>query len=388
MGVTYDIVVVGAGIAGTSVAAGLARNNRVAIIEAEDTPGYHATGRSAAFWTESYGGPGVVPLTIASGPFLRNHDLLTPRGALTLAREGEHGALDAFIAEYGALGIRIEKIERSALERRLPGLNPDWQHGAFEPDCCDINVTGLHQLWMNEARRHGADVLCRAKLTGASRQCGAWQVSLADGRCLSAKLLINAAGAWADEVAQAAGLSPIGIAPLRRTVVQLKITPQPSAALPLILGIDGCFYFKPEAGKLWLSPHDENPSPPCDAAPEEYDVALAMARFEAVVDWRVTTIERRWAGLRSFAPDRLPVYGFDPDSDHFFWFAGQGGFGIQTAPAASDLALRLLNGEAPGAVDPTPYSPKRFRTNSIAKVKCKTNLYNENAILNVYKPEL
>ena len=134
----------------------------------------------------------------------------------------------------------------------------------------------------------------------------------------------------------------------------------PPADLPLVLGIDGSFYFKPEAGRLWLSPHDETPSPPCDAAPEELDVAIAIDRFEAVVDWPITRIEHRWAGLRSFAPDRLPVYGFDPERAGFFWFAGQGGFGIQTAPAAADLAVGLLLGQPDGTVDPRPYAPRRF----------------------------
>lgn len=357
----FDFAIVGAGIAGASLAAGLAPHGRVLLLEAEDRPGYHSTGRSAAFWTESYGGPQVQPLTTASGPFLHQHGLLTPRGALTLARPGELPDLAAFASEFRALGVRVDDLDRAALELRLPGLKPEWVAGAFEPDCCDIDVAGLHQLWLAAARQSGADLWTRARLEQASRTGGAWQLSLADGRTAAATVLVNAAGAWADPVAQLAGVRPLGIQPYRRTVAQLRLQDGPPADLPLVLGIDGLFYFKPEVGRLWLSPHDETPSPPCDAAPEELDVALAIDRFEHVVDWPIARIEHRWAGLRSFAPDRLPVYGFDPDESGFFWFAGQGGFGIQTAPAAADLACALLLGQGPGAVDPEPYDPARFR---------------------------
>lgn len=357
---TFDYAIVGAGIAGASLAAGLAGTARVALLEAEDRPGFHSTGRSAAFWTESYGGPQVQPLTTASGPYLQARGLISPRGALTLARAEERGALDAFTAEFSALGVRVEALDRPALDARLPGLDPQWRFGVYEPDCSDIDVAALHQHWLAEARQGGAELWTRARLVQAERQGDGWRIELEDGRVLTAGVLINAAGAWADGVAEAAGLGAIGIQPMRRTVVQLRMGMPVPADLPLVLGIDELFYFKPESGKLWLSPHDETPSQPCDAAPEELDVALAVDRFQQVVDWPIERIEHKWAGLRSFAPDRLPVYGFDPAEPRFFWFAGQGGFGIQTAPAAADLALRLLRGEPAGAVDPEPYDPARF----------------------------
>ncbi len=356
----FDIAIVGAGIAGASLAAGLAGSVRVVVLEAEDRPGYHSTGRSAAFWTESYGGPRIQPLTSASGPFLLAHDFVSPRGALTLAREAERAELDAFASEFSELGVRMERLRRADLEARLPGLDPQWRYGVYEPDCTDIDVAGLHQHWLAAARRGGAEIRTRASLAQARREGEGWRLRLEGGRELSAAILVNAAGAWADAVAGMAGVRPIGIQPLRRTVAQLRMGVPVPADLPLVLGIDGLFYFKPESGKLWLSPHDETPSPACDAAPEELDVAMAIDRFEQVVDWPIERIEHKWAGLRSFAPDRLPVYGFDPAEPRFFWFAGQGGFGIQTAPAAADLALRLLRGEAPGAVDPSPYDPGRF----------------------------
>lgn len=357
----FDFAVVGAGIAGASLAAGLAGHGRAVLLEAEDRPGHHATGRSAAFWTESYGGPGVLPLTAASGPFLERHGLLTRRGALTLARAEEADGLDAFANEFAGLGVRIERLDRAALLRRLPGLRPDWCLGVLEPDCCDIDVAALHQLWLTEARRGGVELWCRARLDRAEPEAGGWRIALEDGRELSAGVVINAAGAWADAVAARCGAQPLGLQPLRRTMAQLDCGDRVPADLPLTLGFDGSFYFKPEAGKLWLSPHDEIPSPPCDAAPEELDVAMAIDRFEKVVDWPVQRLEHKWAGLRTFAPDRLPVYGFDRTAQGFFWFAGQGGFGIQTAPAAADLALGLLLGRAPGAVDPAAYDPGRFR---------------------------
>lgn len=356
----FDFAIVGAGIAGASLAAGLSAHGSVLLLEAEDRPGYHSTGRSAAFWTESYGGPQIQPLTTASGPFLQQHGFLTPRGALTMARQHELAELEAFTAEFRALGVRVEDLDRAALEARLPGLRQEWRAGAFEPDCCDIDVAGLHQHWLAAAKQGGAQLWTKARLSAARRDGGTWQLETADGRAAQAKVLVNAAGAWADPVAELAGVTPLGIQPYRRTVAQLRLADGPPADLPLVLGIDGLFYFKPEAGRLWLSPHDETPSLPCDAAPEEIDVALAMDRFEHVVDWQVTRIEHRWAGLRSFAPDRLPVYGFDPIAPGFFWFAGQGGFGIQTAPAAADLAQALILGTAP-TIDPEPFDPGRLR---------------------------
>lgn len=356
----FDFAIIGAGIAGASLAAGLAAHGKVVLLEAEDSPGYHSTGRSAAFWTESYGGPQVQPLTTASGPFLQEHGFLAPRGALTLARAEELAALAEFASGFRALGVQVDDLDRATLEARLPGLRKEWVAGAYEPDCCDIDVAGLHQHWLTTARKNGAELWTRACLAGAQRAGGQWHLTLADGRGLAAAVLINAAGAWADPVAEMSGVRRLGIQPYRRTVAQLELVSGPPGDLPLVLGIDGLFYFKPEAGRLWLSPHDETPTPPCDAAPEELDVALAIDRFEQVVDWPIVRIEHRWAGLRSFAPDRLPVYGFDPEVAGFFWFAGQGGFGIQTAPAAADLACRLVLGDGPGRVDPQPFDPKRF----------------------------
>jgi D-arginine dehydrogenase len=360
----YDIAVIGAGMAGASIAAELAPHASVLLVEAESQPGYHTTGRSAAFWEECYGGPDVVPLTLASGPYLRELGMLTARGALYIARDGDEAAVAAFLDRFADTGVSIEPLHRAALEGRVPGLKPEWTRAIEEPACADIDVAALHQHYLALARRGGAVLSSSARLEAAEREGGSWRLHFERGGEVFAGVLVDAAGAWADPVAAMAGAWPLGIAPLRRTVIQMRTDPPPPADLPLVLDLRGEFYFKPEHGRLWLSPHDETPSEPCDAAPEELDVALAIDRFEQVVDWRVTTLERKWAGLRSFAPDRLPVYGYDPRVEGFFWFAGQGGFGIQTAPAAARLGAQLLLGQGRDAMtqalEPALYSPARF----------------------------
>ncbi|WP_066719307.1 NAD(P)/FAD-dependent oxidoreductase [Sphingomonas pituitosa] len=353
----FDVAIVGAGIAGASLAAELAPHARVLLLEAEDRPGYHATGRSAAFWSETYGGPDVQPLTTASGPMLRAGGFLDSLGELHLARTGDQRRVDAFLAAFEGRGLDLEIVDPRTM---VPGLRAEWSLGVHEPGCAYIDVAALHQHFLARAKAAGAALHCSAALVGAARADGAWRLETRAGVFI-ADLLVNAAGAWADQVAALAGVQPIGLRPYRRTMVQLRTDPAPPTGCPLVSDLGGSFYFKPEAGgRLWLTPHDEVDSPPCDAAPEEIDVATAIHRFEQVVDWRVAALEHRWAGLRSFAPDRRPVYGFEPATPGFFWCAGQGGFGIQTAPAAGRLACQLLLGQSPG-LDPGRYLPDRFR---------------------------
>lgn len=360
----YDFAIVGAGIAGASLAAELGARASLVVLEAEDRPGYHATGRSAAFWEECYGGPEIVPLTLASGPFLRDGGFLTPRGALYLAREEDKGALDAFEQRFGNTGATFERLAAADVARIVPGLLREWTGAIWEPGCADIDVAALHQHYLALAKGRGAQIACRARLVSAEKQGGWWHLVLADGRAIRAETLVNAAGAWADGVAQMAGVGPLGIQPFRRTVAQLRVSPEAPDDLPLCLDISGKFYFKPESGRLWLSPHDETPSEPCDAAPEELDVATAIARLEEVVDWRVEAVEHKWAGLRSFAPDRVPVYGRDPREPAFAWFAGQGGYGIQTSPAAARLMAQLLldldRDSMTASLDAAIYAPDRL----------------------------
>lgn len=357
----YDVAIVGAGIAGASLAAELAPHARVLLLEGEDRPGYHATGRSAAYWSETYGGPHVQPLTSASRAALEAGGFLAPLGSLHIARTDERAAVDAFLAQFEASGVALHEVDP---RDRLPGLRSQWQHAVFEPSCAYIDVGGLHGAFLAAARLAGAELVTSAELRAATRIPGGWRLETRAAP-FEAGVLANAAGAWADAVAGIAGARPLDIRPYRRTMVQLRTDPAPPADLPHVGHLTGSFYFKPEAGgRLWLSPHDEIATDPCDAAPEELDVAIAIDRFEHVVDWRVSALEHKWAGLRSFAPDRLPVYGFDPDVEGFFWCAGQGGFGIQTSPAAARLAAALLLGRAPDAsvsdLDAARYAPGRF----------------------------
>ena len=365
----FDVVIVGAGIAGASLAAEIGAEKSVLLLEAESMAGYHSTGRSAAFWTETYGGPAIQPLTSASGPFLLSPppefsetSLLRPRGALHLGQKGDAVAASDMLSDFARSGVALEKLDFAGVSQHISGLRAGWSEALWEPDCCDIDVGGLHAGYLKVARKNGVQLLCNAPLNSARFTNGRWSIN-AGGSQYTARILINAAGAWADVVAQMADVKPIGITPYRRTIMQLAVKPAASPDLPLVVGLDGSFYFKPEAGgRLWLSPHDEIATEPCDAAPEEFDVALAIDRFQQVVDWQITRLERKWAGLRSFAPDRLPVIGRDPDMPEFFWLAGQGGFGIQTAPAVAAMAAALLLDRAhsvPNA-NATDYAPNRL----------------------------
>jgi D-arginine dehydrogenase len=359
----FDVIIVGGGIAGAGLGAEIAANRRTLIIEAEEQCGYHSTGRSAAFFLESYGGPDVGKLTAASGAFLAqpsadfsDRGFLHRRGALHLS-EGDWPELPP--------GVPARRIERDELEQMLPGVRGHWAKALFEPGCADIDVAALHVAYLRKFRRLGGTVATRSRLVGAERAMKVWTISLADGSQLSASILVNAAGAWADGVAEASGVARLGLEPKRRTMVQLQVGRTGLKDLPLVNDADGRFYFKGEGDRsIWLSPHDEIATGPCDAAPEEIDIATAIARFEGVVDWPVERVERTWAGLRTFAPDRLPVYGFDSAVPSFFWCAGQGGFGIQTSPAAAKMAASLLLGEKPEAIAapiaPLIFSPARF----------------------------
>lgn len=351
-----ELLIVGGGIAGASLAAAVANRRRTLLIEAEAQPGYHSTGRSAAFWHEGYGGPLVAPLSRASRPMLDRGGYLSPRGAVHIARRGETIEL--------VDGVAARALNRAELQQILPGLAAEWTHGADEPSLADIDVARLHGDYLSAARRAGAEVRTDARFAAAERLLGGgWSVRLEDGTSLRAACIVNAAGAWGDSVASACGVASLGLTPKRRTMVQLRVGRSGLRTLPLIFGADESFYFKGEGDRsIWLSPHDEIDCLPCDAAPEEMDVAVAIDRFRQIVDWPVEAVERRWAGLRTFTPDRVPAIGFAADCTDFFWCVGQGGFGIQTAPAAAQLGAALLlgEGEIPMGVEARLYDPKRF----------------------------
>ena len=368
----YDIAIIGAGIAGASVAHFLRSPVSAVLIEREQFAGYHTTGRSAAFYSETYGGPDVQPLTSASRRFFTHppalfgeHPLLVQRGALHVAREGGLGALDALERDFADSGVAIERRGAEETIGMAPMLKAAWARTSlFEPGCADIDVGALHQGFLSGAKARGHKLMPGCEIEGIARSGGRWHLRFRSGDTLSANIIVNAAGAWADGVAQLVGAAPLGIRPFRRTIVQAQGNPPAPATLPVIIDAGGDWYFKPEAGRYWISPHDEIPDVPCDAQPDEIDIATAIDRFERATTVQIQRIERSWAGLRTFAPDRLPVYGFDAEVPGFFWCAGQGGFGIQTAPAAGMLCAALLTGTTPAPdlaqVRAERYSPARF----------------------------
>ncbi|HEV8406445.1 MAG TPA: FAD-binding oxidoreductase [Sphingomicrobium sp.] len=359
----FDVIIVGGGIAGASIGAEISGSRRTLILEAENQCGYHSTGRSAAFYLESYGGPDVSKLTLASRDFLASPPREFSENGFLRVRGDLHVTRGVLPQVPSTVETRI--VERAELERLVPGLRAAWRRALFEPGCADIDVSGLHAAYLRQFQASGGLVQTRAKLVRAERKEGSWTVTLEDGRSFIASILVNAAGAWADKVAEAANARALGISPMRRTMVQLRVGRSGLKDLPLVDDAEGTFYFKGESeNSLWLTPHDEIPSEPCDVRPEEIDIALAVDRFQKVVDWPVECVERSWAGLRSFAPDRLPVYGFDTSVSGFFWCAGQGGFGIQTSPAAAKMAAAVLLEEDASPIvahiNPALFSPARL----------------------------
>jgi len=354
--VAFDVVVIGAGIAGASVAHELATDRRVLLLETETQPGYHATGRSAAVYVPAYEfhNQALLALTHASRneldtPSADFHagSLLHRRGLLYFASHEQRAGLEASYQTLKAVFPAVEWVDSGFISRVLPDLAQEYAAAAiFDPDAADIDVHGLHQAYLRGFRRRGGQVTVNAEALAIRRHQDTWHVTAA-GQEWSAPVLVNAAGAWADRVAELAGVARIGIQALRRTAVLLD--PPPGAAVerwPIAAEFTGKFYFKPDAGLLMVSPADETPSPPCDAQPEELDVAYATHFVEQALGMQVRRIRSSWAGLRSFVADRTPVVGYARDAKDFFWLAGQGGHGIQIAPATARLAAALVRGES------------------------------------------
>ena len=359
-----DVLIVGGGIAGASLGARLAGGLRVILIETEDLCGRHSTGRSAAFWEASLGSGPARRLSFASKTMFdagwpgSETPLLRRRGTIHLT--GPHGdrleGAEELTGEHA-----LAWLDRDALDAMVPGLRGQWTGAWFEASCADIEVAAFHAACLAAIRRQGGEVRTDAALRSAERSGDSWAAETAAGP-IRARLLVDAAGAWADDVASRCGVAPIGLQPMRRTVVQLRVGRGGLKDLPLVTDLHNSFYFKGEGDRsIWVSPLDETPVDPCDAAPEEIDVATAIDRFEQAVDWPVEAVERKWAGLRTFAPDRVMKFGFDRDAPGFFWCAGQGGMGIQTAPAASLLCAALIRGEPLPAefagIDPADFAP-------------------------------
>ena len=368
----FDVVVLGGGVAGAGLAAQLAGELRVALVEQEPELGYHATGRSAAMYIPSYGGPAVWPLTAASRGFFEDPPrgfagrLLNSRPVLHIARADQADRLDVF-ARRNAGVAALRRLSRDGALRRAPILRPQAVSTALlETEAGDLDVARLHAGMVRRAREAGAVILADAGWPHIDREGSRWRVHTRQAALL-APILVNAAGAWADETAVAAGLAPMGLTPLLRTAILVDAPRQIGFHDgPVVKDIDERFYFRPLGGRLLITPADEAASPPCDAIPHELDIACAMLRFQDAADHPTTRIHHRWAGLRTFAADRAPVIGWSQAAPGFFWLAGLGGFGIQTAPAVSRLAAALVRGRrAPQdlsdhGVDAAVYSPARF----------------------------
>ena len=361
-----DIIVIGGGIAGISAAAELAASARVTVIEGEAQLGYHATGRSAAVFIRNYGNATLRALNAASAPLLEepegvsDHSLLSPRGELMIATVAELAALDAYCA--GASGI--ERIAPSEAVRMVPILRPGpIAAAAIERDAQNIDVDRMLQGYARLLKARGGQVLTGQPVNAITRRGSEWQVTVGE-QTLSAPVLVNAAGAWADQVAGMAGVTPVGIRPYRRSAALLPASAGHDIdGWPVVVSASESWYFKPDAGKLMVSPADEDPVDPHDAWVDDMVLAEGLHRFEQAVTIPVTRVEHSWAGLRSFAPDRSPVVGPAPEDDGFFWLAGQGGYGVQTAPALARLAAGLVTGAAPDLDAQTvrALSPARFQ---------------------------
>jgi D-arginine dehydrogenase len=373
----YDFLIIGSGIAGASAAAMLAPRARVALFERESAHGYHTTGRSAALWSALYGNDPIRALTVASRRFydappagFADHPLLKPRGCLYFAGPEQPGRLEAVGAGASALSIATRFLTTAECVDVCPVLIPKGIIGGLhEPDAMDIDVNALHQGFLRLCRASGGDVRTDAEIVALDRDAAGWTARLAGGECVRARVVINAAGAWADAVAAMAGAAPIDLRPLKRTAFLLDEPDGVDArGWPATIEVDEAFYFKPESGKLLVSPCDETPSAPCDAWAEDMDIAECVERLQRSADIPVRRIVRSWAGLRSFVADRAPVIGYDTAREGFFWLAGQGGYGVQTAPAAGAVAAALALGEdLPAEVSDVGLraarlSPERLRT--------------------------
>jgi D-arginine dehydrogenase len=371
----FDVAIVGAGIAGAALAWQLAPPRRVLLLERESQPSLHSTGRSAAMFMESYGSPQGHALTRASRAFYEQPPagfsgvpLLAPRGVLYVGWRGQERSLEVLRRGLAETGGVIAWLDAAEALRRVPVLRAEGLLGAWhEPDAMDIDVHALHQAYLKGCRRAGGALWCDAELATAHHDGDGWMVTLADARRLRCRRLVNAAGAWADTVAQRCGVAALGLQPKRRSAFTFPAPPgADTRAWPAVVDADERWYFKPDAGQLLGSPANADPVAAHDVVAEELDIATGIAGIEAATTLTIHRPTRTWAGLRTFAPDGEMVIGADPRCSDFIWLAGQGGWGIQSAHGAAMMAAAVLLGAAPGppldanGVDAQAVAPSRL----------------------------
>lgn len=367
MTMTADIAIIGGGMAGASAGYFLAEDASVVLLERESQPGYHTTGRSAALLFEGYGNAVIRAITKAGRPFLENPPegfaempLLSPRGGLLVATEQQGHRLDADAAAAAETGVHVEMLDGGALHAAAPFLRPERiARGLYEPGAVDMDVHGILQGFLRGLRSKGGAIVTDAEVGRLTRNGAVWRVETRAGP-VEASIVVNAAGAWADTVAALAGAPSVGLMPKRRTAFTFDPAPgQEIDAWPLTAAVDESWYLKPDAGRLFGSPADETPSEPCDAQPDELDLAIAADRIMTFTTLEIRRFASRWAGLRSFVADKSPVAGYEPTlggrDGGFFWLAGQGGYGIQTSPGMGRLTAALVTGS--GIPDDIPVSP-------------------------------
>ena len=347
-----DIAIIGGGMAGASAGYFIADNAEVVLLERESQPGYHTTGRSAALLFEGYGNAVIRAITKGGRPFFEappagfaDAPVLSPRGGLMVATEEHLSLLDDGLADSLATGVHAELIDGDALFDVAPFLRRDViVRGLFEPGAMDMDVNAMLQGFLRGLRAKGGQVRTNAEVLSLAHDGRTWRIETRSGT-VEARIVVNAAGAWADELAAMAGAEKVGLVPKRRTAFTFDPAPGLDIARwPLTAGADETWYVKPDAGRIFGSPADQTPSAPCDAQPEELDLAIAADRIMTHTTLEIRRFASTWAGLRSFVADKSPVAGFDTKAEGFFWLAGQGGYGIQTAPGMGRLAASLIKG--------------------------------------------
>ena len=370
-----DVCIVGGGMAGASVAYHLAPHAQVTVLEREPHVAYHSTGRSAALYAPNYCSDLVRRLTLAGRSFLAAPPtdfaavpLLHERGFLLIGKNSQRAACEKYEIEALAAGLETRRLTSQEARELVPVLREgscDW--ALLDPNAWDLDVDALLQGFLRGARAHGATVHTTREAAAIGRDGKAWRIT-GPGYELRADVVVNAAGAWADEFAARAGIAPLGLVPKRRTAFIFDPPANAAIALwPMVTDAAEQFYFKPDAGRLLGSLAEEVPSPPVDAQPEDLDVAVAVDRIEQVIDYSVTRVIRSWTGLRVFAPDREPVSGFEPGESSYYWHAGLGGYGIQTAAALGAYAAATITGRKlpqnliDCGVDPAQLQVQRLR---------------------------